>query len=95
MSLRESVGLVLILTAAILFPFGYWVHRGWFVAAVVLACVGGFLFFTARMSRKALCTPDVPDHLSSPIVPNQPKGFPGYRTTEIHNSDLDIVDDGE
>ena len=95
MSLRESVGLVLILTAAILFPFGYWVHRGWFVASVVLACVGGFLFFTCRMSRKASSTQDTADHLNAPIVPSQLRGFPGSRITESHNSDLDVVDDGE
>jgi hypothetical protein len=95
MSLRESVGLAFVFVSVILFPFGYWVHRVWFVAAVGLACVGGPLFFTGRMPRKALRTPDVPNHLDAPIVPSHLRGFPGYRITENQNSDLDTGGDGE
>ena len=95
MSLRESVGLVFVFVSVILLPFGYWVHRVWFVADIVLACVGGPLFFTGRMSRKALRTPDLPDHLNPPLVPDQLRGFPGHRVTESHNSELEIDGDGE
>ena len=47
-SLREGFGLLLLLGAVALLPFAWWLSRGWLFVALLLACVGGPLFFTAR-----------------------------------------------
>lgn len=53
MSIREVVGLILLVVGFILFPFGYWLHQAWYLVAVMMVCMGAFLFFTHRMSKKA------------------------------------------
>ena len=95
MVFREIVGLIILVAAATIFPFGYWIHRGWYLAAVVLACIGGLLFFSSRISRRASRVPTTQDHLDIPYIPGHLRGFPGAKITTRHETDLDIDGDGE
>lgn len=95
MSLRELFGLIMLIIAAILFPFGYWLHRGWYLAALLLAAIGCALFPTGRISRRASRVAEAPDHLNPPLIPNHLRGFPGAKISSGTEIDLDIDVDGE
>jgi uncharacterized membrane protein YfcA len=95
MNIREVAGLILLIVSLILFPFGYWLHRAWYIVALVLACIGAFMFFTRRISDKASPTHADTDHLNAPIIPSDLRGFPGGRIRETHKTDVDIDGDEE
>ena len=95
MTIREVVGLILLIVSIILLPFGFWLSRTWYIVALVLACLGGVMFFTRRISEKT--SQNFPDsnHLNVPIVRDELRGFPGGRTRDTHSTHLDIDGDGE
>jgi hypothetical protein len=75
MSPREGLGLLLLLGGVALAPFVWWLSRGWLIVALLLVCVGGPLFFTARRARRMAQTDDRP----GPLVLGDAKGFAGHR----------------
>jgi len=95
MNIREVAGLIFLVVSLILFPFGYWLHKAWYLIALALACIGAFMFFTRRISEKLPSTPPDTDHLNAPVVPSHLRGFPGGRIRDTHKPDLDIDSDGE
>lgn len=51
MSIREIIGLILLTAALIIFPFGYWIDRVWYLIALSLAGVGVISYYTRRVSE--------------------------------------------
>lgn len=94
MNIREVVGLILLVVGLILFPFGYWLHQGWYLAAMILVFIGAFFFFTDRMSKKASEPLHDTNHLRDPLVRDDLRGFPGGRIRDTHKADSDIDIDG-
>ena len=98
MSAREITGLIVLAVAVTIFPFGYWIHHGWYIAAFVMACIGALFFFSKRVSKNVSDVQAVPDHLNPPYTPSHLRGFPGSKITRLPDHDLDFVDidgDGE
>ncbi|MDG9925482.1 MULTISPECIES: hypothetical protein [unclassified Pseudomonas] len=83
MSLREGLGLLLLLGGVALLPFAWWLSRGWLVVALALVCVGGPLFFTARRARRMAQT----DDRSGPLVLGEARGFAGHRAFDESSDD--------
>lgn len=79
MSIRESVGLVLLVAGIMLFPFGYWVSVKWYFVALLLAFVGGALFSSDRISRRFSSSPSVGGHIDLPVLTKELRGFPGAK----------------
>jgi uncharacterized membrane protein len=75
MSLREALGLLLLVGGVALAPFAWWLSHGWLIAALLLVCVGGPLFFTARRARRMAQT----DDRAGPLVLGEARGFAGHR----------------
>ncbi len=93
LSVLEIVAWILWIAVAIIFPFGYWINPIWYLVALALACVGGFLFFSSRISRRASEAPPLPDHLGAPYISGDLRGFRGSKITTEHKVDHDMDGD--
>ncbi|MDD0841478.1 hypothetical protein [Pseudomonas sp. Gutcm_11s] len=83
MSQREGLGLLLLLGGVALAPFAWWLNRGWLIVALLLVCVGGPLFFTARRARRMAQVND----RSGPLVLGEARGFAGHRAFDESSDD--------
>ena len=83
-SLREGFGLLLLLGAVALLPFAWWLSRGWLFVALLLACGGGALFFTARRARRLV---QANDFSGPPPVIGEARGFAGHRAFDEPTDD--------
>lgn len=95
MNIREVAGLIFLVVSLILFPFGYWLHKAWYLFALALGCIGAFMFFTRRISENPPSTLPDTDHLKAPAIPSNLRGFPGGRIRNTEKADIDIDSDGE
>jgi uncharacterized membrane protein len=82
MSFRELAGLVLLIAAVAVAPFGYWLGFGWALVSLALGIPGGALYFSARVSRKSLH-----DDTGVPDV------YPGHELRGFHGADVFDQDD--
>ncbi len=84
MTPREITGLVLLLVAFSLAPFGYWLSFKWTLFALLFGIPGSILFFTARAARRfGQQEPGAADtHPSKDL-----KGFHGAPLFDSHDDD--------
>ncbi len=95
MSIREIIGLILLTAALIIFPFGYWIDRVWYLIALSLAGVGVISYYTRRVSENTSKPLHDTDHLNAPYIPGRLRGFPGSRIKDSHHADPDLEADGD
>lgn len=95
LSIFEMLGLSLWICAAVIFPFGYWIHVAWYFVALVLTVVGGLCFFSSRIIGKSLGAEPHPDHLGAPVITRELRGFSGSKITTEHEVDPGIEWDTE
>lgn len=80
MTLREGLGLVLLIGGVMLAPFSHWLHLKWLVVALALVVCGAALFFSARLARRMARSPSdaASGTIDLPAV-GAARGFPGRR----------------
>lgn len=83
MSVRETLGLVLVTVWIATAPLAYFVGSPWVWVALVTGVTGAALFFTDRIRRRIR-----KDDATTPEAGGDLKGFPGYRVFR----DADDVD---
>jgi uncharacterized protein (DUF58 family) len=88
------LGLALFILAAIICPFGYWIHTAWYFVALALTLVGGFLFTYSRTQRVSRVEP-LTDHLEMPCATRDIRGFPGSKIAAEHHVDFGIDGDAD
>ncbi|HSX69322.1 MAG TPA: hypothetical protein VLF16_00195 [Pseudomonas sp.] len=77
MSLREWLGLALLMAALASMPFAGWLSRDWLFVTLALVCVGGPLFFISRRRRRIDRTENG-DAERLPVL-GEARGFAGHR----------------
>lgn len=86
------LGLALIIAAAIICPFGYWIDTAWYFVALGLTVGGGFLLVFSRLKMVSKIEP-LPDHLQMPCVTKDIRGFPGSKIASSHTVDVGVDDE--
>jgi membrane protein implicated in regulation of membrane protease activity len=88
MTARETLGLALLIAAAVAAPMAYFLGQPWGWLALGLAVVGLPFYLTARVSRKWGKDSD-----PKPDVGSELKGFPGHRVFRNSGRSGNDVDD--
>ena len=86
------LGLASLIVAAVICPFGYWLHTAWYFVALSLTLAGGLLL-TFYRSQSVLGVAPLPDHLEVPCVTKDIRDFPGSKITAEHAVPLGVDDD--
>lgn len=81
MTLREGLGLFLLIGSALTAPFAYFVGSPWGWIALGAGLAGAALLFTARISRR------FSKDRSGPEFGGELTGFPGHRIFRVRDSD--------